>query len=147
MCKTQSGIAQEYCSYLLSGDNWQWHTAWAMGIMGNESDQTFLHQNVPGWSIFLLAGLCYEQRDPLAPSWAPNKTSNGPCEDNWRGPLLKMVPQSTLHGMLSYFLIKTLGNRFPTWFEVNLTFVSRNVSFLIPLPPASLELILWLNTL
>ena len=32
---------------------------YSMDIMGNESDQKFLHQNFPGLSKFLLAGLCF----------------------------------------------------------------------------------------
>ena len=47
MGRTQSGIEQEYwherqhCSHLLSGDDWQWQTAWAMNQIKNFSTKIF----------------------------------------------------------------------------------------------------------
>ena len=58
----------------------------------------------------------------------PNGPLNGPCEADFRGPLVKKGPPGSFHGPNWYFfyidLLTTDKLKFTAWFKVNPTFGS-----------------------
>ena len=88
--------------------------------------------------------------EPPGHLWTPQLTPNGPCKDNFRGPLVEKGPPGSLHGpnwpiLLDMSQDNWLKLKFTTWFEVNPTFGSREMIFKtwwanLPPPPTWLGL-------